>query len=219
VRIGYDPEVTLKRKAMENIDKITKEIKEGKHSNDDIKKKMLELQVIQQQYKTDNRRNITSTKKKLEPYNNDSVYAAAEEGYQPTPIEFTNGKKINQPLSFDVNEDDSWMLRPGYKPTNDVIKNRGSAASFDPSSVGGPDYFKRVQFLCNQIADAGLGEPSEFGCIESKAVVSKEYSWKGNYKMVCSRLGNVWGGWYPEMFGCPKSDESKFQVPNLKLDA
>jgi len=218
VHIGYDPEVTLKRKAMEKIDSVTTEIKNGTIKGKDIKKKMLDLQILKQQYVTDNRRSITSSNKKdLEPYDN-NLYASAEEGYQPTPVEFTNGAKIKQPLSFDDNENNDWKIRPGYKITDDTIKTRGSAASFDTSAVGGPDYFKRAQFLCNQIADAGLGKPSEFGCIDGKSEVSKEYSWKGNYLMVCSRLGNIWGGWYPEMFGCPNTEESTFQIPNKKFN-
>jgi hypothetical protein len=91
--------------------------------------------------------------------------------------------------------------------TDKMIKNRGSGASFDTSSLGELDYKKTVQFLCSQIKLADLGEPKEFGCIENpESEVGPNYSWKGNYKMVCSRLGRTWGEFYPEMFGCPKPD-------------
>ena len=85
------------------------------------------------------------------------------------------------------------------------IQARASAASFNSSTVGGLDYKNRVKSLCGQIVSASLGKPEDFGCITDQNSVSDTYSWKGNYMMVCSRLGNIWGGWYPEMFGCPKN--------------
>jgi hypothetical protein len=93
---------------------------------------------------------------------------------------------------------------PGtYRNEYPDIQNRASAASFDPSLVGGLDYKQRVQSMCSQIGAANIGAPAQFGCIDPSSV-SASYSWKGNYEMVCSRLGNIWGGWYPEMFGCLK---------------
>jgi hypothetical protein len=60
--------------------------------------------------------------------------------------------------------------------------------------------------LCRQVKSAQLGDPVDFGCIAQPDTVSADYSWKGNYEMVCNRLGYTWGAWYPEMFGCPKQD-------------
>jgi hypothetical protein len=217
IRVGYNPEVSLKRNVLERIDSINKDLKAGKLTEEQIKNKLLELNIIKQQNSSENRRLVTRSKKDLKAYNK-SDYAKATEGYQPSPVEFTNGKSITQATSFDGNESNEWLLRPGYKMTDERIKTRGSDASFDPTTVGGPDYFKRAQFLCNQIRDAGLGEPNEFGCIDGKSTVSPEYSWKGNYLMVCSRLGTVWGGWYPEMFGCPPALKSELQIPNKKID-
>jgi hypothetical protein len=71
--------------------------------------------------------------------------------------------------------------------------------------VGGLDYKARVKALCKQMKDANIGSPVDLGCIENQDSVSKDYSWRGNYTMVCARLGNTWGAWYPEMFGCPKT--------------
>lgn len=97
-------------------------------------------------------------------------------------------------------------IRPGFSMTDDTIARRASASAFDPGSVGGPDYKKRSQELCNQIQSAQLGDPANFGCIKNPSEVSSEYSWKGNYDMVCNRIGDTWGAWYPEMFGCKKHD-------------
>jgi hypothetical protein len=93
-----------------------------------------------------------------------------------------------------------------YVMTDDNIQHRGSAASFDDSMVGGLDYKKRALEMCRQIQAANLGDPTNFGCIKNPNEVSASYSWKGNYQMVCSRLGDTWGNWYPQMFGCPKVD-------------
>jgi hypothetical protein len=93
-----------------------------------------------------------------------------------------------------------------YGMSDQNIQHRGSAASFDDSMVGGLDYKTRSLEMCRQIQAANLGDPANFGCIKNPDEVSASYSWKGNYQMVCSRLGDTWGNWYPQMFGCPKVD-------------
>jgi hypothetical protein len=100
-------------------------------------------------------------------------------------------------------------VRPGVLMTSDNISKRGSLAAFDPSVVGGADYKQRALELCRQVGKAELGSPRNFGCISDPRAVSDTYSWKGNYEMVCRRLGDTWGAWYPEMFGCPKYDPTK----------
>ena len=102
------------------------------------------------------------------------------------------------------------MMRPGFQMNDDSLAQRASASAFDPSTVGGPNWKKRAQELCEQVGSAGLAPPGNFGCIEDDSTVSKDYSWKGNYEMVCNRLGDTWGGWYPEMMGCPPPT-NKFQ--------
>ena len=93
-----------------------------------------------------------------------------------------------------------------YAMSDEHIQHRGSAASFDDSMVGGLNYKTRAMEMCRQIQAANLGDPANFGCIKNPDEVSASYSWKGNYQMVCSRLGDTWGNWYPQMFGCPKVD-------------
>lgn len=101
------------------------------------------------------------------------------------------------------------FIRPGFVMNDATIQRRASASAFDDSMVGGPDYKKRSQELCRQIRGANLGEPTNFGCIANPDEVGPDYSWRGNFKMVCSRLGDTWGGWMPEMFGCPKFDPTQ----------
>ncbi len=103
-------------------------------------------------------------------------------------------------------------IRPGYPMNDDTIARRASASAFDPSTVGGLDYKPRALELCRQAQVAQLGDSASLGCIKNPDEVGADYSWKGNYAMVCNRIGDTWGGWYPEMFGCPKYDPtSKFK--------
>jgi hypothetical protein len=225
IRVGYDPKVTLQRRTMDRVKKISREIDSGTLTRSEVKSKMLELQVLRQQCETDNRRSIASSKGVIVANNADSenFERITAEGYSGPPMDQYYSKLFpkDQPIVHHVQQastSNDWRVRPGYEPTDDVIAQRAKAASFDPDCVGGPDYFKQAMFLCTQIRDAGLGEPSEFGCISPTTIVSPEYSWRGNYKMVCNRLGNIWGGWYPEMFGCPKSEISTSMAPNAKFE-
>jgi hypothetical protein len=102
--------------------------------------------------------------------------------------------------SGNYNEDA--MIRPGFIMNDYQIQHRGSAAAFNTGVVGGLDYQKRAKDLCRQIKSAGLGDPKDFGCIENPNEVGPTYSWRGNFMMVCDRLGDTWGHWYPEMMGC-----------------
>lgn len=102
------------------------------------------------------------------------------------------------------------MMRPGFQMNDASLAQRASTSAFDPSTVGGPNWKKRAHDLCEQVGSAGLAPPGNFGCIDDDTEVSKDYSWKGNYEMVCNRLGDTWGGWYPEMMGCPPPT-NKFQ--------
>ena len=97
--------------------------------------------------------------------------------------------------------------RPGMLMTDDAIKRRASGSQpIEDDMKGRYDYKQRVTDVCNQIKSSGLGDPVKFGCIADPSQVGPSYSWKGAYKMVCSRLGHTWGGFYPEMFGCGKYD-------------
>jgi hypothetical protein len=124
-----------------------------------------------------------------------AVAAAQGSGFGPDGTSFPHGE-----ISSDI-----W-IRPGFLMNDATIAHRASASAFDPATVGGADYKQRAADLCRQVKSAQLGDPVDFGCIAQPDTVSADYSWKGNYEMVCNRLGYTWGAWYPEMFGCPKQD-------------
>ena len=229
VRVGYDPRTTLQRRANERVVEISKHIENGNLKKGELKAKMLELDILKQQIMTYNRRSFTeSTESDIDAYesfNTSTPASITTEGYQPGPIQVATSQpmpkkddpKVFKTLESPISSND-WRIRPGFEPTQDYIEKRASAASFD-DSLAVPDYKKRVKFLCQQIRDAELGDPREFGCIEKQDEdVNPDYSWRGNYKMVCSRLGTTWGDWYPEMFGCPKVDAATHQQPSIKLN-
>ena len=122
------------------------------------------------------------------------VSRAQGQGFGPQGETFPNGE-----ISPDV------YIRPGFVMNDEQIAHRGSAASFIPAA-GGADYKQRAQDLCRQVKSAQLGGPATFGCIENPDEVGPSYDWKGNYTMVCNRLGDSWGRSYPEQFGCPPYD-------------
>jgi hypothetical protein len=124
----------------------------------------------------------------------ENVFAAQGGGMGPRRRTFPNGE-----YSSDV------YVRPGVAMNDESIMGRGSAAAYSDASVGGSDWQKRSQETCRQIKSAGLGDPKNFGCV-NQADVGPDYSWKGNFNMVCNRLGDTWGGWYPAMLGCEAND-------------
>ena len=145
----------------------------------------------------------TATRVPQQQYSN-ADFPTANQLDAAQSISDSQGKFPNgDPRSRDV------MIRPGYPVTDEMIARRGSSSTFDEAAVGGYDYKTRVQELCKQIKQANLGEGKDFGCISNPSAVSHDYSWKGNYLTVCNRLGDTWGGWYPEMFGCPKYDPTQ----------
>lgn len=63
------------------------------------------------------------------------------------------------------------------------------------------DWKPRTTQICQQIAARGM-TPSEFGCVDPESV-SENFSWRGNAKMVCSRLTTLYDPSVPEACGCP----------------
>ncbi len=247
IGVGYDPNVTSQRRITERLNSISNEIESGRLNKNQLKAKFMELEILKQQLETYNRRSMASSRGEPEAISSGSMYGSANtatnnpfgkmghmkdapeyEIEEEAPTQMTgkigkNGKIIvNQKILTSIEKplaSNDYKIRPGYEMSTDEIAKRGSRATFDPTKVGGPNYKKNVKFLCSQIKASGLGDPKEFGCIANQETdVGPEYSWKGNYKMVCSRLGNTWGEWYPEMFGCPKPEVSHSQKPKINAD-
>jgi predicted small secreted protein len=221
IGVGYDPNVTIQRKFSEKLDAITNAIDSGKLHGAKLQAKIMELQILKQQIDSFNSRRTNTV---AEPVNKSGSYASTDASthrlipkkYAPD-IESTAVRgpmyKVQQELLTSIENPlaSNDYTRPGM--STDGIAHRAAKPEI---SVGGADYKKYASHLCSQIRDAELGDPKEFGCIANPDTdVGPNYSWKGNYKMVCTRLGNTWGDWYPEMFGCPKLDASRTQMPKM----
>jgi hypothetical protein len=214
IKIHNDPGIAYRERTMNRIKELEQRIAAYAYNDIPIPK------VLQFAFK-----------RELEALSNSITddYAASDEmptSYTENPVqtymwsdntrmpadERLNNLADYNPFSRKDNSNPDAMYRPGFIMNDETIKRRGSASAFDDSVVGGPDYKQRSKDLCRQIKSAQLGEPTTFGCIENQDEVSASYSWKGNFQMICNRLGDTWGGWYPEMFGCPKYD------PTMKYD-
>ena len=210
IDVAYDPELAQREKFMKRIEDMETRLTNMMISETPIPPKMFEmyiqeLNVLKSVIDKNNNRASTYPSRRIELK---PVEASGVEYPSREDLDKAQGKDFGTQHGNLPNGEGTAnvYVRPGVIMTVDDIKNRGSMAAFDPSMVGGSDYKKRALDLCGQIKGADLGAASSFGCIDDPNVVSQTYSWKGNYEMVCRRLGDTWGAWYPEMFGCPKYD-------------
>jgi hypothetical protein len=66
----------------------------------------------------------------------------------------------------------------------------------------GYDWKGMARSLAQNIRRMSLN-PADFGCIAPGTQVSPDFSWRGNCKMVCSRLATHYDPGMPEQIGCP----------------
>jgi hypothetical protein len=217
MNVSYDPELAAQDRVIQRLEAIENRLTQLATSETPLPDSlseafMKELGILQQLVQTRSKTGKASQDRFPTKYtkasdettidvstpdvpSEDNLATAQGKGMGPTRGSFPNGE-----LSPDV------YVRPGFIMNDESIKHRGSGGSFDPAAVGGPDWQKRSLDLCKQIQSANLGDTKNFGCIANPNEVGPSYSWKGNYNMVCNRLGDTWGGWYPAMFGCPTYD-------------
>ena len=208
--LSYDPALSQKTDLLDRLESLEKRImaysQSGTPMPDSVKQVLTrELDLITSIIKNSKQVDIPSYKDRQQSQQTRMQPAASYKSDGRTysiPERYTHGSYG----IFDGVPRDSpdVRVRPGFVMTDEQIRHRGSAAAFNTQIVGGADYKKRAEELCGQIRGANIGAPVDFGCIENPGEVSANYSWKGNYTMVCNRLGDTWGSWYPEMFGCPK---------------
>ncbi len=215
--LSYDPALSQKTDLLNRLESLEKRImayaKEGIAIPDNVKQIFArELEILTSIIKPSSsaqqgassgykaRQNTQHTR-----MNSAASYRSDGRTYSnPVPAYGGGSEDVGSYSLFDGVPRDSpdVRIRPGFVMTDDQIRRRASAAAFNTQAVGGPDYKKRSEDICRQIRGANIGTPADFGCIENPAEVSANYSWKGNYSMICSRLGDTWGSWYPGMFGC-----------------
>jgi hypothetical protein len=213
MNVSYDPEVSANERLVQRLEAIENRLTNLSTSGRTLPESVSEslIKELENLRKIANRRAFkkktvdrfptdysaidTSSETSPDVPNDENLAVAQGKGLGTQPKRFPNGER-----SPDI------YVRPGFVMNSDSIAHRASSSSFDNSAVGGPDWQKRSLDLCKQIQGASLGDTANFGCIKNPTEVGPEYSWKGNYTMVCNRLGDTWGGWYPAMFGCPIYD-------------
>lgn len=72
-----------------------------------------------------------------------------------------------------------------------------NAASFD--------WKEKSKQICDAIRRRGL-DPGDFGCTDPNQLHTPDYSWRGNARMVCTRLMTTPDPGLPELCGCPPLD-------------
>jgi len=82
------------------------------------------------------------------------------------------------------------------------IQHLSRPPSQAPTQIGKFDWKVRAEAVTENIRKAGMN-PDDFGCLGRGAQVSKDYSWRGHAKMVCSRLATHADPGIPEQMGCP----------------
>lgn len=79
-----------------------------------------------------------------------------------------------------------------------TLKTNGLA----PKAPGHLDWKVKASSICDSIRKRGL-DPHDFGCIKDTSKVGPDYSWRGNARMVCTRLLTTLDPGLPEVCGCP----------------
>jgi len=77
-----------------------------------------------------------------------------------------------------------------------------SRPSMDIGKVAKYDWRSKVAQICDSIRKQGM-DPNDFGCMDPSKQVSPDYSWRGNARMVCTRLLTTPDPGLPETCGCP----------------
>jgi hypothetical protein len=212
VRLEYDPTLARREQMLARVEKIVADLTRASIAGNPLPpsqydkylqemraiKTLVGAQQVRAQPSTTERRIVGAEGRAPsvpEAPNAAALDAAQGAGFGPQPETFPHGE-----ISTDV------MIRPGFAMNDEQIMNRASASAFNPAAVGGADYKQRAADLCRQIKSAQLGDAASFGCVANPDEVGPSYSWKGNYTMVCNRLGDSWGRDYPSQFGCPPYD-------------
>ncbi len=77
-----------------------------------------------------------------------------------------------------------------------------SRPSLDVGKTAKYDWRSKAAQICDSIKKQGM-DPNDFGCMDPSKQVSPDYSWRGNARMVCTRLLTTPDPGLPETCGCP----------------
>jgi hypothetical protein len=77
-----------------------------------------------------------------------------------------------------------------------------SRPTLDMGKAAKYDWRTKAASICDSIRKQGM-DPNDFGCMDPSKQVSPDYSWRGNARMVCTRLLTTPDPGLPETCGCP----------------
>ena len=108
------------------------------------------------------------------------------------------------------------VVGPANGVSSPFTYNRGEMEKCtNPSSrthgAGTYDWKAKSASICEAIRKRGLN-PGDFGCIPNNASVGPDYSWRGNARMICTRLQSSLDTSLPEVCGCPPVDWSGWRA-------
>ena len=86
-----------------------------------------------------------------------------------------------------------------YDEIRPELRNNGIKPKTNPGKL---NWKERSQAICQNIKKAGY-DPKDFGCLDTNIKVGMDYSWRGNARMVCTRLLSTPDPGLPETCGCP----------------
>ena len=90
--------------------------------------------------------------------------------------------------------------------TGEMEINRLEARpSMDVGKTAKFDWRSKAAQICDSIRKHGM-DPNDFGCMDPSKQVSPDYSWRGNARMVCTRLLTTPDPGLPETCGCPPQE-------------
>ena len=85
------------------------------------------------------------------------------------------------------------------------INRLESRPTMDLGKTAKYDWRSKAAQICDSIRKQGM-DPNDFGCMDPSKQVSPDYSWRGNARMVCTRLLTTPDPGLPETCGCPPQE-------------
>ena len=96
----------------------------------------------------------------------------------------------------------------GLAPVTDRLASTPQDAGRGPSQF---DWERRAKDIEGQVRKRGLN-PDDFGIMRGNTKVSKDFSWKGYARMICTRLQATMDPSLPETCGCPPMDWAGWRI-------
>ena len=101
-----------------------------------------------------------------------------------------------------------FMPDGGVEPVTDRFAPTPQDAGRGPSQF---DWERRSRDIEGQVRKRGLN-PNDFGIMPGSTKVSKDFSWKGYARMICTRLQATMDPALPETCGCPPMDWAGWRI-------